>query len=1437
MRKRFRELKKAFKDIPLVVIVFFSLIAIFSTVTLFRDLSTIGFKPFGYIQTIIAQAFTPDTFDTTIDASKIIFDQPQRCRAFNPRTGKPIKGLAGGSGLSDGKGGINQGGVGNPTSEMDFVQGNNSAGQDLNMGYAVSIFTGPSDLGPAVSFVKDANERGIMPVIRLCYVGDCEFTIPGPSIADFYKALTAQTLSSGYEYVGILGPNEPGTGGVGGAQEMTAFGVSEGGYSTLVSAANDTASALQGIRAVNGGNAYLSPVALNITNRLNDDVAAYIGGALKPELFDYMIGNSYDSGGVGAYEHYGLSGLRQYVEDNGLRLILSEFGTIEGTVDVLKQSFAKFCDDPYVDGIVFYRGFKDLPAPDPKPVQMETSEILEMTASCSKSRIWVDCNFDSLIYSTSANKVPLTTPDKSTARSIYKEADEDLGKEESLASLKVACVAMGECIDGEGCRTGTCEVNKKNTIKIQAPIKQFGSNSALGIKSKTFTPICASIAAALHAEKYDALNQFAAPLNIGTGEIDQYPMPWLGSAINCSSELIKYAYDYGRFTDLQDYPSPGSFVTNSQKDILADVLRDLEKENDDSECISKEIDGTDYIPDERTIIINGQNIDKCKLDLIKVAQDYYPYRTPAVYKFPPGENSSDMRYLSNQDEYIWGPEVLVDNEQIPIGNPSRMCFQYAGRDPDNLNRLGINFGPNGIDCKIRSAPIIEGFTCSQWLGGCDPGSGRCRTLFPTKDIEDQIAVNCFGYQPKDTDEITYRVDDYEDVPKLDIPDIYDSLYRMYQRIDNNLKESNLKLKVNNNIGWKFDAYSIIRDGNIKPDVSDAEKASYESWYKAKDEEKTYTDLDNLPEIGTATQPEIFNNDGAIAKGKGTSKASFYYDWLGYLDIFQEFWSVYTNNSVLPGEVKIINPLFQVAGAPNTEKEQILISGLASQVLSYPILTCDQYEVGRRYTNDELKAAGVNAEIADMIWPYDTKLDEDAKPTCITERDDDRFGNRLEEELCKRGYLIEGVCDIQCSSPTTTTPTGNIEGATCPIPTGHRCFQGATGSFTHCAESNLPLDFYPHFVGGSSDPARRDLRVVSPEAGTINTIADNGNQGTFIEIMGNSGILYKLQHMARSSIQVVVGDKVVSGQLLGNIATQATYPGLAYGNSDIHLHVSGFKDGQNIDPYYLYGELLGCNVRAPVGENGSPIPNGTIVGMDSGYCVTSADGKGALQDNACSKPAGLKGDELAAGIKSGSGTTVSGPVSAPSTYQCRPVNNLGPGGGDGSGGGVISCDIDITDTSAPSSFNALKPYLDIYGRAYNSDSNSSYTFVNDADMYNFVVNKAISLDINPQFAITLWLEETGASAVGSWGMGCIYFRDGRQTGRLDGLNRADRGAMQNHISEQLDCLQTYRNEFPNFLGFMCTYSGEVGRPNCTSFENNPNFPKSICRINGEMNAYL
>ena len=174
-----------------------------------------------------------------------------------------------------------------------------------------------------------------------------------------------------------------------------------------------------------------------------------------------------------------------------------------------------------------------------------------------------------------------------------------------------------------------------------------------------------------------------------------------------------------------------------------------------------------------------------------------------------------------------------------------------------------------------------------------------------------------------------------------------------------------------------------------------------------------------------------------------------------------------------------------------------------------------------------------------------------------------------------------------------------------------------------------------------------------------------------------------------------------------------------------------------------------------------------------------------------------------------------------------------------GGGSLTCNMPLTSCGPVNWSNSL---FGAYATAYNSDNNLSWSLVNES----WARADIDSSGICPQFLATLWLEESGGSAVGSYDMGCIYFIDGTRAmgsdhqGGPTGPVFTNYTDFRNHyepiLQNQIACVKSYVAAIgDDFRTFMCQYSGEADidptRPyrQCQIFTNNPNFPTNMCQI--------
>ncbi|NIO07243.1 MAG: hypothetical protein GTO40_04305, partial [Deltaproteobacteria bacterium] len=89
-------------------------------------------------------------------------------------------------------------------------------------------------------------------------------------------------------------------------------------------------------------------------------------------------------------------------------------------------------------------------------------------------------------------------------------------------------------------------------------------------------------------------------------------------------------------------------------------------------------------------------------------------------------------------------------------------------------------------------------------------------------------------------------------------------------------------------------------------------------------------------------------------------------------------------------------------------------------------------------------------------------------------------------------------------------------------------------------------------------------------------------------------------------------------------------------------------------------------------------------------------------------------------------------------------------------------------------------------------------------WDYVYDRAVAEGWNPAFVIALWIEESGASHLDTWDVGCT-------------------GAPKSDLAAQLDCLFARPYANTEFEEFMCTYS--EGHYPCV-FAINPNFPGNL-----------
>lgn len=1022
---------------PNYIIIIFGLFFALAAFNVVRDVSASGVKPFGFIDRIVAQVTGRPAVNTSSIVRDLfteakIQDTLDRCEVIDPNldNGFAFAAELGNSNLvrlNDNIGGLNIAAlIGGGKDALDYKATLETATR-LGMGYVLGMVTDPGQSPNTAQFIKDANLLDLTPIIRLCYpgAGGCDFPLASSidSVVTFYKKVSAD-VGNDNEFIAMVGPNEPGTAG-----EMEAFGFgapSPVTYPQLVNKVNDAAEALKDLRVKNGGNMYIAPGAFNLTNNVNNDavymVSSAAAPALFPDRFDVFLGNTYDFKGVPAYEYYvgnkaypppdpgpefeggaklaGRFNLKQYIVQNNLRMIITEFGTFDAPLSQLKETFDKFCADETIDGVMFFRSFETLLAggesipgskvqPEPHPTFIDLDEIADIITGCSRAKTserdfaWKNCNQDSCLY-------PHQYDTRSVANVCATEVDVPSAyRDDNGAALKGSCVSGGDCT-----------FKMQQTVRVDLPIKQFGSNSAYGSNSKQFTPTCVEMSILYANSEYDALNQFAGELRSGSL---RYAMPWLGSAINCSSQLIQGVSNYPKanLAPSEFKPNTGSEVQRSYEEIRKEYDTGSSQPGSPYYKITDQKDGktvvlNEKILDERALLYQGYDkyIDKTnEYSFVRGLKDYDPtsskIKINALDTKKVSNNTCDpnFKYEINDGNYISGPEIKVGKvKEVARISSVEACLAYGKRNTESPDKRFVFKG--NVKCALSSG--VEDFPCTNGLnfktafkeGKCDGLSQFYvnQLVFQRVDKPSQQELEKSGEKFNEAAGeigIYFKVNEYAPAPKFYIPGMYDTIYRQYLRLQSELSKKGQKVVFKENIGWQAKVASLVRDAN-RP---------YEN-------KRPYLYRQTLESCQLADN--VFNNEFYLAKNNPIKTTYQYYDWLGYTDILQE-WTQALVNSKLTEVIYSDNKFRDNEKYPTLKDRQaIMQTGSSSLVSSFPILTCDDIE--------ELKY--------DEGIPLNDRIKENVFGTCLTNSTDKRLTDDLGQFLCSKGYQVPGICEEQ-----------------------------------------------------------------------------------------------------------------------------------------------------------------------------------------------------------------------------------------------------------------------------------------------------------------------------------------------------------------------------------------------------------------------------------------
>ncbi|MDQ7021184.1 MAG: D-alanyl-D-alanine carboxypeptidase family protein [Candidatus Dojkabacteria bacterium] len=1094
------KINKTSRPPKIILIVFgFLFLLIFSSI--YSQLRNNGINPFGQFNDVFAQFVgrpapnvgellanlqTGDSLEESLDRCEII-DPNRKDASGNPQV-MSVKDYNQSNPIAvESMAGLNLGDKGFSEEYYEYMF-------QMGMSYNLSVFVDPGSASSAAEYVKTANENEVVPIVRICYVGNCNFKSPG-QVVSFFEQVSVLS-GPGNDFIAIVGPNEPGTGT---PSEMSGFIGSEN-YDNMINFTLEAAKSLQRLRVINGGNMYLSPAAFNLTNAQANDAAEYLNhpsSSQFPKLFDYMMGNTYALGYppaqdpelgeiAKAYDWYrngadGVTGLGDWSEENNMPVIITEFGILKNGISPIvqtaeaKQAFEEFCNDPMVEGVLFFRPLPGVGSQQeehqlfPGDLNASIQGIIDIIGDCEKNSgnrdyAWQACNLDSCLYEQ-------TYDDRSVASTCGIEYEREEISESNGPALLINCSG------------GLCTTGKVDTLEIKAPIKQFGSNASVGTENLPYIPACVQAISTIYGaqgeyDSYDPFNQFAGEITYGSStNPSKYPMPWLGNAINCSAALL--ALDL----KVTDYVTPGYEINfNPGSSAIQSLYEQYSEEyliqdhvdpNHEMWPLNYFEDTKGKLLDERALCLDGDCFDKeSDTWAIKQLREYLPSQTSNTYvrvdqceketmpDYMTNEGAKVMRYRDEPANYVIGPEVVLgENDKVWEGTENRVCLDFSTRnidenslilteDPEEDESVCINLYyvyPDSPEIYIRDPGTEKEADCSLIEAGlirCTNGEIADVEAFNRGDCQVQAPYQaCYGLAPGSKHEIYRRIPDgtasFASVPEIEIPGMYDALYSQYMRLRTELARTGQQIIFRENIGMKLEVSTKIRDMNRKYDLT--------PYYY----DQVVTDNNGEAQCSV---PKLIGNKYYLGKSNPVYTTNQYFDWLGYLDILQEFNVVYIGSPLPMFEIKG-NPFY--LGLSETieegvseerlqesrllyENEFFLYSGAANQLISFPLMTCD-----------ELLASKYDAGA-------DRRSNPDLDYTCLTFWDDPRFKEKddLGNFLCEQGYVIPGLCDDASYCPSDYEPVDPAFGTgdyICPTDLAY-CLQGPYGSYSHATNS-------------------------------------------------------------------------------------------------------------------------------------------------------------------------------------------------------------------------------------------------------------------------------------------------------------------------------------------------------------------------------------------------
>lgn len=547
---------------------------------------------------------------------------------------------------------------------------------------------------------------------------------------------------------------------------------------------------------------------------------------------------------------------KQWLRDNNnqdyrqhMQAIVLEFGLAQDTFRTdgnklqpltfqrLEDDFARFGADPDVRAVVFA-------GPQTVPYSLANNEVSRLNL------VSTNCNYtveDSGFKYANQGTAPVCATE---------DANLDVGNTTNdFTEATVVC-------DHDSYR---CSGEIIYTAQVGLPIKHFGSNSAVGTDTNPYAPISTIVGNNSYLNYLNPYNQYGQMVDTNLESGYGYIVPWLGSALYNSSELLRtqfYAAKDPRLLaalPINDYASAAEYFAKLNTGYNFDQRSPYDYRTKTLWCFNgaRTGDGTTNEGEPLNLMTSETKVltpDEFALYVGKgfcVAKDIYTALADGFQSFDIDRQANefknslvcgDTKVKTDPQNMIYGAELIVKKEKWE-GTGDDLCYDAWRGDRDLV-------GGRDLNCNLYTSPAQNHFP----KGSVPPADVRCdcnenKPDVITKCIEDaQKIVDtsarvqelakcgprvysvaniknrsctltmtqvrfCMDYNGGAESLATSTVKLHKTnfpgtngnpVPEFDIPGVYSSLASMYKHVQDQLSQRGLKLIFKEDWGWQSD---------------------------------------------------------------------------------------------------------------------------------------------------------------------------------------------------------------------------------------------------------------------------------------------------------------------------------------------------------------------------------------------------------------------------------------------------------------------------------------------------------------------------------------------------------------------------------------------------------------------------------------------------------